>query len=306
VVDIRPIGALVALALASNQTHLSTPFSQTTSQPHSKAPPNPTQNHLPTPPIRKPKPKPMTPKVPEMWRRVSYPSLKPLASYMADLTQRLATLSDWAASGRPPPSFCLPHFFFPHSFLTAGLQNYARRWRLPIDVVAYDFEPLPLPAGAAEGSASDGSSGSGSAGGAAGASASAAAAAVGGAGAGPRAPPPPEGVYVHGLWLEGAAWDGAARRLCEAQPKVLYARAPAIWFRPRPAAEVDEAGRYACPMYRCVCGVGRGGGQCLRLGFWAGRDCWSCDKASSTLRNGRGFIRGLACSLSQMSRATTD
>jgi dynein heavy chain len=176
-----------------------------------------------------------------MWRCVSYPSLKPLASYMTDLTRRLAFLSDWDAHG-PPASFCLPYFFFPHSFLTAGLQNFARRRKLPIDVVAYDFEPLAATAGGPV--AADCGGGSGGGGGAS-----------DGGGSGQQehqlpAQPPPEGVYVHGLWLEGAAWDAANRQLAEAAPKVLNAPAPVIWFRPRPAAEIGDEGRYACPLYR--------------------------------------------------------
>lgn len=35
----------------------------------------------------------------------------------------------------PPPAFWLPGFFFVQSFLTAGLQNYARAHRVPIDMV---------------------------------------------------------------------------------------------------------------------------------------------------------------------------
>jgi dynein heavy chain len=198
--------------------------------------------------------------VPELWRRVSYPSLKPLSSYLSDLSARLEMLSSWASAGAPPASFCLPFFFFPHSFLTAGLQNYARARRLPIDVVAYDFEPLPLPAEgagvaaaeasaeAAEGAAADaGGAGDGSPAAAAGASSDG-----GGEWGGAPLPaaPPPEGVYVHGLWLEGAAWDAGRRALAEPAPRVLFARAPVIWFRPRPAAEISEEGRYACPLYR--------------------------------------------------------
>lgn len=58
--------------------------------------------------------------VPTMWAKVSYPSLKPLASYLEDLYQRLAMLKTWADKG-PPPVFWMSGFFFVHSFLTAGL-----------------------------------------------------------------------------------------------------------------------------------------------------------------------------------------
>ncbi len=50
-------------------------------------------------------------------------------------------LSDWYQVG-PPPTFWLPGFFFVQSFLTAGLQNYARSQHIPIDMVGYDFEMM--------------------------------------------------------------------------------------------------------------------------------------------------------------------
>jgi hypothetical protein len=58
--------------------------------------------------------------VPEFWKRASYPSLRPLGSYLSDLYQRLNMLSAWAAAGKPPSVFWLPGFFFVQSFLTAG------------------------------------------------------------------------------------------------------------------------------------------------------------------------------------------
>jgi hypothetical protein len=63
-----------------------------------------------------------------MWKRFSYPSLRPLGSYLEDLYKRLDMLGSWAEAGHPPPTFWLSGFFFVQSFLTAGLQNYARRW----------------------------------------------------------------------------------------------------------------------------------------------------------------------------------
>ena len=39
---------------------------------------------------------------------------------------------------------------------------------------------------------------------------------------------PDEGVYVYGLYLEGAAWHKSAQRLTESKPKVLFEVMPVI------------------------------------------------------------------------------
>ena len=69
----------------------------------------------------------------------AYPSLKPLASFMHDFGQRCAFFQRWIQEGQPCV-FWLSGIFFTHALLTGSLQNYARKHRMPIDLVAYDFE----------------------------------------------------------------------------------------------------------------------------------------------------------------------
>uniref|UniRef100_A0A7S1SRN5 Dynein heavy chain n=1 Tax=Tetraselmis chuii TaxID=63592 RepID=A0A7S1SRN5_9CHLO len=130
--------------------------------------------------------------VPELWKGKSFPSLKPLGSYVDDLIARLRMLEDWYEHGQPS-TFWLPGFFFTPSFTTAALQNYARHHKQPIDAVGYDFEMM----GTDEKEYTEG---------------------------------PQEGVYVYGMFLDGCAWDKNAEQLCESKPKVLYVPAPVIYL----------------------------------------------------------------------------
>ncbi len=50
-------------------------------------------------------------KVPKMWKDKSYPSLKPLGSYIKDLQERLQFFIDWIAQGIPP-FYWINKFYF--------------------------------------------------------------------------------------------------------------------------------------------------------------------------------------------------
>jgi len=102
-------------------------------------------------------------KLPVLWSKVSYPSLKPLSSYVAELLERLAFFQSWLDDG-PPVVFQMPHFFFVQAFMTGVMQNFARKYTIPIDTVEFDFEFL----------------------------------------AERPDTPPEDGAYTHGLFIEGA------------------------------------------------------------------------------------------------------
>ncbi|CAF5224880.1 unnamed protein product, partial [Rotaria magnacalcarata] len=53
--------------------------------------------------------------VPVMWSKVAYPSLKPLASWVLDLIQRVEFVQAWVDHGIPNV-FWISGFFFPQAF----------------------------------------------------------------------------------------------------------------------------------------------------------------------------------------------
>lgn len=61
---------------------------------------------------------------------------------------------------------------------------------------------------------------------------------------------PEVGVYVKGLFLEGARYDYKTHALGESQQKVLYTPAPIIWMIPNEVIKFKSFPHYMCPMYK--------------------------------------------------------
>ncbi len=126
-----------------------------------------------------------------MWMGKSYVSNKPVSSYISDLKARINMLNEWILNGQPN-SFWISGFFFTHSFTTGVMQNYARKHKIPIDLLTFDFEVIPVDA----------------------------------------TEKPEEGAYIYGLYLEAARWNYEEGVLDESLPKILFSSLPMIKIIP--------------------------------------------------------------------------
>jgi dynein heavy chain len=153
----------------------------------------------------------MNNQVPGIWESVSFASLKTLGSWVKDLCFRVAFMRQWLLHGQPA-AFPLPVFFFPQGFMTASLQTFARKHKEAIDGLSFDFELLR-------------------------------------AGKDDIAEGPADGVYVFGLFLEGARWDPERWLLAESLPGQMYSSLPVVHFKPA-VGHKQAPGTYCCPVYK--------------------------------------------------------
>lgn len=158
-------------------------------------------------------------KVPPMWEKKAYPSLKALSSWVDDLLERVKFLTKWVDNGIPPV-FWLSGFFFPQGFLTGILQNHARQFNIAIDSLSFAF--LMRTEAAEE----------------------------------LHAKPAEGGCFMMGLFLEGARWDKIAHSLVDPLPKELFSKMPTIHLMPIKDRVAPSSGIYRCPVYKILTRTG--------------------------------------------------
>jgi len=61
--------------------------------------------------------------------------------------------------------------------------------------------------------------------------------------------PAEEGMYIYGLFLDGARWNREDMVVDDQQPSVLYDSMPVVWFIPKVDLKDDEEMYYA-PLYK--------------------------------------------------------
>lgn len=92
------------------------------------------------------------------------------------------------------------------------LQNFARKYTIPIDKLAFEFDILQED--------------------------------------NEMSKKPDDGAYIKGLFLEGARWNKNTRVLDESLPKVLFDPLPIIWLRPGIIENFAVINTYSCPVYK--------------------------------------------------------
>jgi len=156
-------------------------------------------------------------RVPGNWEKYAYFSKKPLALWFADLLERVKQLTAWTEKFELPKSLWISGLFNPMSFLTAIMQVTSRTFGFPLDNMA-------LQTNVTSHVVPDES-----------------------------LPVPKEGALIHGLFLEGAAWElgrgGASGQLVDSKLKELHPALPVVNVVAVKLEDKVKTLQYACPMY---------------------------------------------------------
>lgn len=151
-------------------------------------------------------------RVPNVWIRGSW-TASTLGFWFSELIERNIQFTNWCFKGRPN-SYWMTGFFNPQGFLTAMRQETARAnhgWAL--DKVILQNEVMKFGLEDCKDVARS-------------------------------------GVYVHGLYLDGAGWSRREMRLTESTNKVLYTLMPMIRIYASNVFDAKGTSLYECPVYK--------------------------------------------------------
>lgn len=151
--------------------------------------------------------------VPANWSRLAYPSELGLQAWFADLIVRLRELEAWTASLTLPNTVWLGGLFNPQSFLTAIMQQTARKNNWPLDHMCLNCEVTKKEKNE-------------------------------------FTQPPREGAYISGLFMEGARWDIRQNSIVDSLPKELFPAMPVMYIVAVTQDKQDVRNIYECPLYK--------------------------------------------------------
>jgi len=155
--------------------------------------------------------------VPELWSKKGPLSLKPLSSWFLDIIARVQFFQNWNELGKTPPVHWISGIFFPQAFFTGAMQNYARKHGEEIDLLSYSHKAMDdILDPKRELTAA-----------------------------------PEDGVFIYGLYIEGARWGLQTHRVEDSQPKTLFTDLPAFWFLPL-KDRTPNPDDYRCPTYKVL------------------------------------------------------
>ena len=157
-------------------------------------------------------------RVPGPWEAVAYWSKKALGLWFNDLLERVAQLERWSTELTLPKTLWISGLFNPMSFLTSVMQTTARSKNLPLDNMSLQTHVTNIldPEEISD--------------------------------------YPENGAFVHGFFLEGAAWEpGRSPQeegyLTDSTLKDLHPRLPVVNVVAVPIEERITVGVYECPCY---------------------------------------------------------
>lgn len=153
-------------------------------------------------------------RVPKSWETLAYPSMRTLSSWLSDLQNRIAQVTEWSTNPTETPVVTwISGLFNPQSFITAVMQSTAQSHGQELDKLTL-ITDLTKKLMAEE-----------------------------------ITTPAKDGAYITGLSLEGAAWNLTSSIMEPSKPREMFSPLPVMNIRP---CIIDrfENGIYHCPVYK--------------------------------------------------------